>query len=41
MLDKRNVELAAPIKTIGKHQFVVRMQGDVSAKVVLEVTAAS
>jgi large subunit ribosomal protein L9 len=41
ILDKRKVELEAPIKTIGTHQVVVRVQGDISAKVALEVTAAS
>ena len=41
-LDKRRVELpAAHIKTVGTHQVVVRVQGDISAKVALEVTAAS
>ena len=32
---------SAPIKTVGTHQVVVRVQGDISAKVALEVTAAS
>jgi large subunit ribosomal protein L9 len=41
ILDKRKVELGAPIKTIGTHDVVVRVTGDVSAKVAIEVTAAS
>ena len=41
ILDKRKVELEAPIKTLGTHQVVVRVQGDISAKVAVEVTAAS
>jgi large subunit ribosomal protein L9 len=39
VLDKRRVELPAPIKTVGKHQFVVRVHGDVSAKVSVDVVA--
>jgi large subunit ribosomal protein L9 len=41
ILDKRKVEIESPIKTVGTHQVVVRVQGDISAKVALEVTAAS
>ena len=41
VLDKRRIELAAPIKTVGKHQIVVRIHADVSAKVSVEVTPAS
>ena len=41
ILDKRKVELAAPIKSLGTHQVVVRVQGDISAKVAVEVVAAS
>jgi large subunit ribosomal protein L9 len=41
ILDKRKVELGAPIKTVGTHDVVVRVTGDVSAKVAIEVTAAS
>ncbi len=33
--------MAAPIKTLGKHDVVVRVTGDVSAKVALEVVAAA
>ena len=40
VLDKRKVELAAPIKTTGTHQVVVRIQGDISAKLALEVVPA-
>lgn len=38
VLDKRKVELAAPIKTVGTHQVIVRIHGDISARVALEVT---
>jgi large subunit ribosomal protein L9 len=41
ILDKRKVELSAPIKTLGTHEVVVRVTGDISAKVAVEVTAAS
>jgi large subunit ribosomal protein L9 len=40
VLDKRRVELPSPIKTVGKHQFVVRVHGDVAAKISVDVTAA-
>ena len=40
ILDKRKVELGAPIKTVGTHEVVVRVTGDVSAKVSVEVTPA-
>jgi large subunit ribosomal protein L9 len=40
ILDKRKVELSAPIKTIGTHEVVVRVTGDVSAKVAVEVVPA-
>jgi large subunit ribosomal protein L9 len=41
VLDKRRIELAAPIKTVGSHQIVVRIHPEVSAKVAVEVTPAS
>jgi large subunit ribosomal protein L9 len=41
VLDKRKVELAAPIKTVGTHEVLVRVQGDISAKVAVEVVPAS
>jgi large subunit ribosomal protein L9 len=41
VLDKRRIELAAPIKTVGSHQVVVRIHPEVSAKVSIDVTAAS
>jgi len=41
ILDKRKVELAAPIKTLGTHQVTVRVQGDIVAKVAVEVVAAA
>jgi large subunit ribosomal protein L9 len=40
ILDKRKVELGAPIKTVGTHDVVVRVQGDISAKVAIEVVSA-
>jgi large subunit ribosomal protein L9 len=40
ILDKRKVELAAPIKTLGTHEVVVRVTGDISAKVAIEVVSA-
>jgi len=40
ILDKRKVELGAPIKTVGTHEVVVRVTGDVAAKVAVEVTSA-
>jgi large subunit ribosomal protein L9 len=40
ILDKRKVELGSPIKTVGTHQVVVRIEGDVTAKVAVEVTPA-
>jgi large subunit ribosomal protein L9 len=40
ILDKRKVELSAPIKTLGTHEVVVRVTGDVSAKVAIEVVLA-
>ena len=41
ILDKRRIELAAPIKTVGSHQIVVRIHPEVVAKVAVEVTTAS
>jgi len=38
VLDKRRIELAAPIKTVGSHQIVVRIHPEISAKVSVEVT---
>ena len=40
ILDKRKVELSAPIKTLGTHEVVVRVTGDISAKVAIEVVSA-
>ncbi|GHH38447.1 50S ribosomal protein L9 [Streptomyces sp. CA-294286] len=39
-VDKRRVELAAPIKTLGSHQVSVRLHDDVAAKLGVEVVAA-
>ncbi|MGW1196967.1 50S ribosomal protein L9 [Streptomyces sp. NPDC002536] len=39
-VDKRRVEVAAPIKTLGAHQVSVRLHADVVAKLGVEVIAA-
>ncbi|MFI0977993.1 50S ribosomal protein L9 [Streptomyces sp. NPDC021093] len=39
-VDKRRVELGAPIKTLGSHQVSVRLHDDVAAKLGVEVVAA-
>jgi large subunit ribosomal protein L9 len=39
-VDKRRIELDAPIKTVGAHQFTVRLHAEVAAKLDLEVVAA-
>ena len=39
-VDKRRVELAAPIKTLGAHETSVRLHPEVSARVTVEVVAA-
>jgi len=39
-LDKRRIEVAAPIKTVGSHQVVVHLHPEVTAKVDLEVVPA-
>ncbi len=39
VLDKRKVELSAPIKTVGKHSAKVEVHPDVTATVTLEVVA--
>ncbi|MFK0049021.1 50S ribosomal protein L9 [Streptomyces sp. NPDC090741] len=39
-VDKRRVELAAPIKTLGSYQVSVRLHAEVSANVGVEVVAA-
>ncbi|MFJ6696748.1 50S ribosomal protein L9 [Streptomyces sp. NPDC091272] len=39
-VDKRRVELGAPIKTLGTHQVSVRLHDDVAAKLGVEVVAA-
>lgn len=39
-LDKRRIELASPIKTVGSHQVVVHLHPEVTAKVDLEVVRA-
>lgn len=39
-VDKRRVELGAPIKTLGSHQVSVRLHPEVAAKLGVEVVAA-
>lgn len=39
-VDKRRIELTAPIKTLGAHETSVRLHPEVAAKVTLEVVAA-
>ncbi|MBH5335936.1 50S ribosomal protein L9 [Streptomyces pactum] len=39
-VDKRRIEVTAPIKTLGAHQVSVRLHPEVAAKVGIEVVAA-
>ncbi|MFB7273756.1 50S ribosomal protein L9 [Streptomyces sp. NPDC056244] len=39
-VDKRRIELGAPIKTLGSHQVSVRLHPEVAAKLGIEVVAA-
>jgi large subunit ribosomal protein L9 len=39
-LDKRRIEVASPIKTVGVHQVTVRLHPDIHATVTIEVTAS-
>ncbi|MEU4892207.1 50S ribosomal protein L9 [Streptomyces sp. NPDC044780] len=39
-VDKRRIEVQAPIKTLGAHQVSVRLHAEVAAKVGVEVVAA-
>ncbi|WKX71523.1 50S ribosomal protein L9 [Streptomyces sp. XD-27] len=39
-VDKRRIEVAAPIKSLGAHQVSVRLHADVVAKLGIEVVAA-
>ncbi|MDT0545520.1 MULTISPECIES: 50S ribosomal protein L9 [Streptomyces] len=39
-VDKRRIEVGAPIKTLGAHQVSVRLHAEVAAKVGVEVVAA-
>jgi large subunit ribosomal protein L9 len=39
-IDKRTVELSAPIKSVGRHEATVRLREDVIAAVAIEVVAA-
>jgi large subunit ribosomal protein L9 len=39
-VDKRKIILAAPIKTAGRHEVMVRLHSDVLAKVALDVRAS-
>jgi large subunit ribosomal protein L9 len=39
-LDKRTIELTAPVKAVGRHEATVRLRTDVVASITLEVVAA-
>jgi large subunit ribosomal protein L9 len=39
-LDKRTIELSAPIKSVGRHEASVRLREDVVAAITLDVVAA-
>jgi len=39
-LDRRRVEIAEPIKSVGTHKVTVRVHSEVSATIALEVTAS-
>ncbi|KRV47295.1 50S ribosomal protein L9 [Wenjunlia vitaminophila] len=39
-VDKRRIELSAPIKSVGSHSFTVRLHPEVAATLDIEVTAA-
>lgn len=39
-IDKRRVEIAQPIKTVGQHTVLVRVHPEVSAKLTLDVSAS-
>ncbi|QPP07651.1 50S ribosomal protein L9 [Streptomyces bathyalis] len=39
-IDKRRIEVGAPIKTLGSHQVSVRLHAEVAAKIDIEVLAA-
>ena len=40
ILDKRTIELTAPIKTVGAHQVSVKLHPEVAAKIEVEVVGA-
>ena len=39
-VDKRKVELSAPIKTVGTHEATVKLRDDITATITLQVVAA-
>jgi len=39
-VDKRKIEIAAPIKSVGEHEATVRLHDDLSAVITLQVVAA-
>jgi large subunit ribosomal protein L9 len=39
-IDKRRIELGAPIKTVGAHRVTVKLHPEVSATLALDVVAA-
>ena len=39
-IDKRSIEISAPVKSVGRHEATVRLRTDVLAALTLEVVAA-
>jgi large subunit ribosomal protein L9 len=39
-VDKRKIELAAPIKSVGVHEAIIRLRDDINATITLQVVAA-
>ena len=39
-VDKRKIELAAPIKTVGVHEATIRLRDDINATITLQVVAS-
>ncbi len=39
-IDKRSIELSAPVKSLGRHDATVRLRSDVLAALTLDVVAA-
>jgi large subunit ribosomal protein L9 len=39
-VDKRKIELSAPIKSVGEHEATVKLRDDINATITLQVVAA-